>query len=63
MFYIQEIKGVFGEKRIMIEPVFNEFYTDIKKVTMRYTEDEEKIKEEIVKFFDEKIEDITIEWV
>lgn len=60
MMFKANIKNrVTGGQELVIEPVFKDFYT-IDRIRIPYTKDIEIIKENISKFFDERIEDIIL---
>lgn len=59
MFKAEKRNRITGGYELLIEPIFKDFY-QIDRIRIPFTNDIKKIKEEISKFFDEKIEDIIL---
>lgn len=59
MFKVNAKERITGGLEIIIEPIFKEFY-QIGSIRIPYTKDINVIKENISKFFDEKVEDIIL---
>ena len=60
MFKVNIRNRVTGGQELVIEPIFKDFYNTIDRIRIPYTKDIKIIKENIAKFFDERIEDIIL---